>query len=83
MKFAEDRIEEVLNEMNSALVDRHWLSGENLSLADISIAPFIERLETNGLENLIDWELRPYLRSWWSRIQELQSYKIAFSFPEN
>ena len=83
MKFAEDRIEEVLDEMNSALVDRHWVNGENLSLADISVAPFIERLEANGLENLMDWDLRPYLGSWWSRIQELKSYKIAFSFPKS
>ena len=80
MKFAEDRIAEILDELDQALNDSNWLNGSKLSLADISIAPFIERLEANGLEHLTDWSQRPHVGSWWSRIQELPSYKMAFDF---
>ncbi len=73
MQVAEDRISEVLDEMDTVLNEKLWLNGPELSLADISIAPFIERLEANDLKQLVDWEKRPALGSWWSRIQELPS----------
>ena len=80
MKFAEERIGEVLDEINLALENVSWLNGEDLSLADISVAPFIERLEANDLDELTDWKLRPNLGDWWSRVQNLPSYKKAFDF---
>jgi glutathione S-transferase len=80
MQFAEDRISEVLDEMEIALHKKMWLNGLKLSLADISLAPFIERLEANKLKQLVDWDKRPALGSWWSRIQKLPSYKTAFDF---
>jgi len=80
MQFAEDRISEVLDEMDDALQDKIWLNGPKLSLADISIAPFVERFEANDLKQLVDWQKRPALGAWWSRVQELPSYKTAFNF---
>ncbi len=81
LEFAETRIEEVINEMDFALNDsRLYLNGARLSLADISVAPFIERLEANSLHNLTDWDKRPHIGAWWSRMQELPSYKKAFDF---
>ena len=80
LQFAENRISEVLDEMNAALNGRIWLNGPKLSLADIGIAPFIERLEANNVKRLVDWKKRPSLGSWWLRIQELPSYKTAFDF---
>ena len=54
MAFAEERIAEVLDEMDAALEGRVYLNGSHLSLADISVVPFIERLEANGLDQLTD-----------------------------
>ena len=80
MVFAEDRIAEVVDEMNIALEGKSFLNGDRVSLADISVAPFIERLEANALDQLTDWTKRPHLGSWWSKMQELPSYKKAFDF---
>lgn len=80
MDFAEARIAEVLDDMETALADRPWLNGETLSLADISIAPFIERFEGNKLEKLVDWNNRPRLGDWWTRMQNLDSFKTAFAY---
>ena len=80
MDYAEARIAEVLDDMEIALADRPWLNGESLSLADISIAPFIERFESNKLERLVDWASRPRLGDWWTRMQNRQSFVTAFAF---
>jgi glutathione S-transferase len=80
MSFAEDRIAEVIDEMNLALEGQSFLNAGRLSLADISVAPFIERLEANALDQLTDWKKRPHLGAWWSKMQELPSYKKAFAF---
>lgn len=80
MDYAEARIAEVLDDMEGDLADRPWLNGDRLSLADISIAPFIERFESNKLERLVDWAARPHLGDWWTRMQDRQSFKTAFAF---
>ena len=80
MDFAEARIAEVLDDMETALAEGPWLTGERLSLADISIAPFIERFEGNKLEKLVDWTARPRLGGWWRRMQGLESFKTAFAY---
>ncbi len=85
MAFAEARVADVLDEMETALRNGPWLCGENLSLADISVAPFIERFESNGMAELTDWTKRPRVGNWWKRMQNRKSYKTAFAFrpPEN
>ena len=80
MAFAEARVAEVLDMMEEQLRDRPWLCGEFLSLADISVAPFMERFEANKMPGLTDWNKRPRLGDWWRRMKELDSFKTAFSF---
>lgn len=80
MAVAEARLAEVLDEMERTLRDRPWLAGETFSLADISIAPFIERFEENKQARLVDWSLRPALGDWWARLQSRPAYKTAFAF---
>lgn len=85
MAFAEARVAEVLDGMEAALQNRPWLCGEKLSLADISVAPFIERFESNRMTNLVDWTRRPRVGDWWARMQDRKSFETAFAFrpPEN
>ncbi len=80
MAFAEERVAEVLDELETVLADRPFLCGDRLSLADISVAPFIERFEANDMPGLTDWVKRPKLGGWWQRIQALESFKTAFAF---
>lgn len=80
MAFAEARVAEVMDEMEAALRNAPWLCGENLSLADISVAPFIERFESNGMTKLVDWSKRPRVGNWWERMQDREAFKAAFAF---
>ena len=80
MAYAEARIAEVLDDMERTLTDRPWLNGETVSLADISVAPFLERFESNRLTRLVDWSARPALGDWWTRMQDRESFRTAFAF---
>ena len=82
MAFAEGRLVEVLDEVEEALKDRPWLNGERMSLADISIAPFMERFEANRLSQLVDWNTRPAVGNWWARMQATQAYRTAYAFKD-
>jgi glutathione S-transferase len=79
-EFAEARVAEVLDLMEERLQDRPWLCGDNLSLADISVAPFVERFEANEMPKLTDWAKRRRLGEWWQRMQARESFKTAFAF---
>ncbi|MDA0651791.1 MAG: glutathione S-transferase family protein [Proteobacteria bacterium] len=80
LEFAEARVSEVLDMMDDQLRDRPWLCGDALSLADISVAPFMERFEANRMPGLTDWNKRPRLGDWWQRMKALESFKKAFAF---
>ena len=80
IKLAEDIVATVLDEMEVRLQDRPWLCGDAVTLADISIAPFIERFEANKMPKLTDWVLRPHLGKWWQEIQKREAFKTGFYF---
>lgn len=80
MALAEARVAEVLDKMEDQLKDRPWLCGMALSLADISVAPFMERFDTNKMPGLTDWDKRPRIGDWWQRMQARDSFKTAFAF---
>ena len=56
MQFAGERMSKVLDEMDDVLQNTMWLNGPKLSLANISLAPFVEKFEANHLTRLVDWE---------------------------
>jgi glutathione S-transferase len=80
LEFAEARVAEVLDKMEDTLQESDWLCGANFSLADISVAPFFERFESNKMPSLTDWEKRPKLGAWWVRTKSKPSFQKAFSF---
>ena len=77
---AESRLADILDEMEAMLADGDWLLGA-FSLADISIAPYLERIEANGLDRLADYSARPRLGAWWHRMQARAGVIEAFAFP--
>jgi len=79
-KFAADRLADVVDQMEKTLSQSQWLAGDCFSLADIAVAPFIERFEVNGMDALVDWDKRPSVGDWWSRVQARPSYQKAYAF---
>jgi glutathione S-transferase len=71
---AEALLAEFLDDMEQSLADGDWLAGKDFSLADISITPFFERFQVNGLSALTDWSARPAVGDWWRRVGERPSY---------
>jgi glutathione S-transferase len=80
--IAEARLATVLDEMEALLADGPWLVGDDFSLADMSIAPFIERFQANGLDRLVDWTARPALGDWWARLQARPCFAEAYAFTD-
>ena len=78
--FAIQRLNDVMKKIEKTLNDNKWLAGDKFSLADIAVAPFIERFEANKMETLIDWDKRPRTADWWDRVQSRESYKTTYAF---
>ncbi|MFP6733370.1 MAG: glutathione S-transferase family protein [Rhodospirillales bacterium] len=77
---AESRLADILDEMEAMLAGGDWLLGQ-FSLADISIGPYLERIEANGLDRLADYSARPRLGAWWQRMQARAGVIEAFAYP--
>ena len=71
LKFLEDMV----LRMNNALSHQKWLCGDQLTLADIDIAPFVQRLVRIDLFHLL--ELHPPVLDWFNRIKSRKAYKTA------
>ena len=69
--------EKLFKSMEIALADgRKWLLGDNYTLADISLTPFVARLSYLTLLDI--WlESRPKVKDWWIRSQNKRSYEFA------
>jgi len=67
----------VLGQMEEALTRSSWLVGEQFSLADISLTPYVNRLSMLGMTEL--WEgKRPRVSDWFARVQARPSFKPCF-----
>ena len=63
--------------MDAALADGPWLLGEMYSLADVVVAPLIDRMADLGLSHL--WEADyPRVTDWYARMQARPSFAEAF-----
>ena len=73
-------LEDLLDRMEATLTDGPWLLGDAFSLADIAMAPFINRIEVLGRPEIIAASVRPRIAEWWWRIQDRPGFRTAFSF---
>ena len=67
------RYEKLLDDMESALENGPWLLGDEFSLADISFASYMARLQHLGFGERI--EARPRTAEWTGRLMAQPSYK--------
>ncbi len=75
---AVDDIGSTVERMEDALADAGpWLMGEQYSLADICVAPLVDRMEDLGMEQI--WEQdRPNVTAWFRRMKERPAYGKAY-----
>lgn len=64
-----------LKDMNSALAEHPCLAGDDFSLADIAILPYVWRLERLGLSRM--WAGLPCVADWFARSKARPSWDIA------
>jgi glutathione S-transferase len=69
----------LLAEMELALSPGPWLAGQDYSLADIAMAPYVNRIEVLRQPELVGAARRPRVADWWQRVRERSAFKEAFS----
>ena len=67
-----------LKKMEQALERTPWLVGEKLSMADISLAPYVNRLAALAMEGLWADGRLPRVEAWFERIRSRPSYHSGF-----
>ena len=66
--------------MEESLAESSWLAGDAFSLADIAMAPYVNRIEVLAHPEILASSVHPRVAGWWSRIQDRPAFKAAFSF---
>jgi glutathione S-transferase len=64
-----------LHKMESSLADSPWLVGGEFSMADIALAPYVNRLQVLAMENLWTGGRLPRLESWFERIRARPTFQ--------
>jgi glutathione S-transferase len=66
-----------LQKMEDALKDQPWLAGDSFTLADIAMAPYVNRLDMLDMSEL--WtRRRPRVTDWFGRVKARASFQPAF-----
>jgi glutathione S-transferase len=67
-----------LHKMEQALQTSDWLVGERFTMADIAMAPYVNRLAALAMEGL--WELGrlPRVEQWFARLRARPTFRPAF-----
>jgi glutathione S-transferase len=76
-----EQIAKTAARMDTALADGPWLLGETYSLADIVVAPLIDRMADLGFADLWE-ESYPRMTDWYARMQARSAFKTAF-YPKS
>lgn len=74
------KLDYLLDQMERELGDGPWLAGASYSLADIAMAPMINRIEVLARPEMIAASRRPRVADWWQRMQARPAFREAFSF---
>ncbi len=69
--------QKLLEEMAVALAQSDWLVGNQLSLADFALLPYIERLEQLQLGDW--WQGLPVISDWLTQLRAMDAYRTAIN----
>jgi glutathione S-transferase len=81
LQDAYDKMVECLTRAEAALAEAPWLAGTDYSLADMAMAPFIDRIR-NLRPDLIGAAEYPLLLDWYARMQARPAFTRAFDFKD-
>ncbi len=73
-----EQLSGAIERMEAALIHGPWIMGEMFTLADIVVAPVIDRMADLGLDHLWRHKNRPRVTDWYRRIQARPSFQKAF-----
>jgi glutathione S-transferase len=80
VSVSHERIDYLMHQIEDALAEGPWLAGSSYSLADISMAPFIERFEANKIPEVAGMETHlPRSAEWWGRLSARPSYQFVMA----
>ena len=69
--------DDCLQKMEDALKRHAWLAGETFTLADISMTPYVNRLDMLGMSEI--WtRSRPLLTAWFERVKARPKFRPCF-----
>ena len=66
-----------LRKMEAALASSDWLAGDEFSMADIAMAPYVNRLEVLAMAGLWKDGRLPRVENWFARLKARPSFKPA------
>lgn len=75
LKPSLNAFKKLFSEMNDHLTNNKWLSGDAISLADVSLVVYLTRLTSFQMSPL--WQENKFLVEWFERIKDRKSYKLA------
>ncbi len=71
------RIDKLFSDMDAVLAKNEWLAGDCLSLADLGLAPFVQRM--HHLNQTMMLEERPDLDRWFTAVRARPSFASAMT----
>jgi glutathione S-transferase len=77
---AYQKLDYLLDQMETRLQHGPWIAGSMFTLADVAMAPMVNRIEVLSRPEMIAPAKRPKVADWWQRIQARPGYQTAFSF---
>jgi glutathione S-transferase len=67
-----------LHKMEQALASSDWLVGERFTMADIAMAPYVNRLAALAMERLWERGRLPRVEHWFARVRARPAFRPAF-----
>lgn len=67
-----------LHRMNAALRDSSWLVGDAFSMADVAMAPYVNRIAALSMQGMWENGRLPQVERWFQRLRQRPSFGPAF-----
>lgn len=67
-----------LKKMEETLANQTWLTGEEFSLADIALTPYVNRLDMLSMSGMWEGGRLPNVTRWFNKIKARPSFKSSF-----
>jgi glutathione S-transferase len=79
---AQNAIGDLLDRLERTLNPGPWIVGEDFSLADLTMAPYMFRLNAIGADQFWSATVRPRVNAWYANLSARQAFQTAVSWPD-